>query len=80
MSATPSPFGETRAGGSGAKTPRYRKASPVEIRRSAPSEGRFSSLPSNAIVVEPPPSSAEAVTAPSCIIASASSKFVTPTL
>jgi len=80
VSATPSPFGETRAGGSGAKTPRYRKASPVEIRRSAPSEGRFRSLPSNAIVVEPPLSSAIPVTAPSRTSAWASSQFVSPTL
>jgi hypothetical protein len=38
------------------------------------------SLPSKAIVVEPPASSAEAVTAPSLTIACASSQFVIPTL
>ena len=42
--------------------------------------GRLSKRPSNAIAVEAPESSADAVTAPSCIIASASSKFVIPTL
>ena len=62
------------------KTPRYRNISAVEIRRSLPSEGRLSSVPSNAIVVDPPLSSAIPVTAPSRTSAWASSKFVSPTL
>ena len=78
-SATPSPFGES----TGSAERRHvdarvaRRAAPR--RRRARRRGRTAcsaAVPSNAIVVEPPASSADAVTAPSCIIASASSKFV----
>ena len=44
------------------------------------SDGRFSNLPSNAIVVEPPASRAEAVTQPRRIIVNANSKLVSPVL
>ena len=67
-------------GGSDAKTPWYSSISAVEIRRSRPSDGRLRSVPSNAIVVEPPLSSAMPVTAPRRTSACASSKFVSPTL
>jgi hypothetical protein len=50
-----------------------------ETRRSPPlSDGRLRSSPPNAIVEEPPASSAEAVTTPSRAIVCASSKFVIP--
>ena len=61
-------------------TPVYANASAVEIGRSTPPTGRSRSAPSNAIAVEPPPSSAIPVTAPSRTSACASSKFVMPTL
>ena len=55
--------------------------SDVETGRSPPgSEGRFRSVPSKASVEEPPPSNADAVTAPSRTSVCASSKFVIPTL
>ena len=53
--------------------------SALEIGRSRPSDGRLKTFPSKAMVVEPPPSSAMARTAPSLTIACASSKFVIPT-
>ena len=58
MSATPSPSGDTTGTAGWTKTPVYWNTSAVAIGRSRPSDGRLSSLPSNAIVVEPPPSSA----------------------
>ena len=77
MSPTPSPSGETTATAGCTKTPVYWKSSAVEIGRSG-SDGRFRSVPSNAIVAEPPLSSAIPVTAPSRTSAWASSKFVIP--
>ena len=43
----------------------FKSLADVEIGRSRPSEGALSTTPSAAIVVEPPPSSAIALTAPS---------------
>ena len=77
MSPTPSPSGDTTATAGCTKTPVYWKSRAVEIGRSG-SEGRLRSVPSKAIVAEPPLSSAIPVTAPSRTSAWASSKFVIP--
>ena len=82
VSATRSAFGDKTGAATGAaKTPVYATRSASATARSPlRSDGLFSSCPSNATLDESPLSSADAVTQPSCIIASANSKLVIPTL